>query len=70
MTETAAELPEVSTTAELAAYTKTSIPTINRWRAEGVGPKPRYFGRSVRYLRADVLAWIETATSPSTPDVA
>lgn len=58
------ELPEIATTAEVAAYTKTSIPTLNRWRAEGKGPKPRYFGRSVRYRREDVLAWIEAATVP------
>lgn len=53
------ELPELATRKQVAEYTQTSIPTLARWAAQGIGPKVTRLGPgAVRYLRADVLAWI------------
>lgn len=53
------ELPALATPKELSAYTRLSLPTLARRRAEGKGPRFVKLGDSVRYKRADVEAWIE-----------
>lgn len=56
-----AELPPYSTSQEVAEFARLSVPTLNRWRAEGKGPKATRFGaRAVRFKREDVLAWIDS----------
>lgn len=55
------ELPELATRQQVAEYTQTSVPTLARWAAEGVGPAFVRLGPergAVRYRREDVLAWI------------
>lgn len=51
-------LPELATRAEVAEYTNLSIATLARWAGEGKGPKVTKLGSAVRYVRADVEAWI------------
>lgn len=60
MTETTAQLPEVATRAEVAAYTRISIPTLSRWATEGKGPKFRKAGGRVLYERESVLSWLRS----------
>lgn len=47
---------------QVADLTAMSVSTLRRWRSErrGQGPQWRKLGRSVRYARADVVAWLET----------
>lgn len=35
-----------------------SVRTLQKWRVSGAGPQFFKFGRSVRYSRADLSAWI------------
>ncbi|WP_223626698.1 AlpA family transcriptional regulator [Microbacterium sp. EST19A] len=63
MTITNEALPELATRQQVALYTQTSVPTLARWAAEGVGPKVTKLGGVVRYRREDVLAWIAASTS-------
>ncbi|MGM1017328.1 MAG: helix-turn-helix transcriptional regulator [Actinomycetota bacterium] len=61
MNQTASrDLPDLATRVQVAEYTQTSIPTLARWAQSGVGPKVLRIGRSVRYRREDVLAWLES----------
>lgn len=60
MSITAADaLPELATRRQVAEFLQTSVPTLARWAGEGSGPRFIKLGSSVRYRRADVLAWIE-----------
>ena len=60
------ELPDIATRRQVAEFTQTSVPTLARWAALGMGPKSiRLGGGSVRYRREDVLAWIEAAAQAS-----
>jgi predicted DNA-binding transcriptional regulator AlpA len=36
-----------------------SVRTLQKWRVVGGGPVYHKFGRSVRYSRAELTAWIE-----------
>jgi len=36
-----------------------AVGTLRRWRAEGSGPPALRAGRTVRYRRADVDAWLQ-----------
>jgi excisionase family DNA binding protein len=58
-------LPDVATRPEVAAYTRISVPTLARWAMEGKGPKFRRAGGRVLYMRADVLAWLESLEEAS-----
>lgn len=59
------DLPAVATRKEVAAYTRISLPTLSRWAAEGKGPKFRKAGGRVLYMRADVLAWLDSLAEAS-----
>lgn len=48
---------ELLTTEEAAAITKLSTHWFKRKRWEGRGPPYRRRGRSVRYLKSELLAW-------------
>lgn len=37
-----------------------SVRTIQKWRVTGAGPAFYKLGRSVRYRRAEVIAWAES----------
>lgn len=52
-------LPPILTVDDFVSFTKMSKPTAARMRAEGTGPKVLRLGRSVRYRREDVLAWLD-----------
>jgi excisionase family DNA binding protein len=44
---------------QLADELQVSVRTLERWRQEGTGPAFIQVGRSPRYRRADVDAWLE-----------
>ena len=44
---------------ETAEYLQVAVGTLRRWRAEGSGPPALRAGRTVRYRRADVDAWLQ-----------
>lgn len=55
-------LPPLATRKQVAEYTQTSVPSLARWAAQGIGPKVTRIGAGVcRYKREDVEAWIEGA---------
>ncbi|MEX3015707.1 helix-turn-helix transcriptional regulator [Gymnodinialimonas hymeniacidonis] len=43
-----------------------SVRTIQKWRVTGQGPEFFKLGRSVRYRRSDVLAWVDSRRKGST----
>ena len=45
--------------ADLATYLNVPLETTRRWRVHGVGPRGAKVGRHVRYMPADVLAWVQ-----------
>ena len=49
-----------------AAILGLSPHTLARWRWIGDGPRFRKFGKSVRYSRADLMAYAEAATRSNT----
>ena len=54
------------TTKELSVWLQVSERTIENWRREKVGPPYRKLGHAVRYLRAEILSWLEQGKlSPS-----
>lgn len=55
---TITELQDLNTTEALSKYTGISIPTLQRWRARGEGPKYVKLGHLVRYPKVSVEAWI------------
>lgn len=54
------ELPAISTAKQVSDFTQISLPVLARKRADGTGPNVLRIGRSVRYRREDVLAWLES----------
>jgi len=50
-------LLDEGTVADLICH---SVRTIQKWRVSGCGPQYVKLGRSVRYRRGDVLAWVES----------
>lgn len=52
-------LPELLTTAEVAAITRTSKETVRYWRHRGTGPESFKVGKHVRYERDALLRWLE-----------
>jgi hypothetical protein len=59
---------ELFTVNESAAILRCSKHSLNRWRLTGRGPQFIYFGRRVRYRRADLIAFIDVSTRNSTSD--
>lgn len=53
-------LPDLATVDQVSDYTQISLPTLARKRADGTGPKFIRIGRSVRYRRQDVFAWLDS----------
>ncbi len=65
LTETrplAADPDELLTEEEAAKLTKMSERTLQAWRVREVGPPYIRFGRTVRYRRRDLVAWIARNT--------
>jgi excisionase family DNA binding protein len=44
---------------QTADYLQVAVGTLRRWRAEGTGPPALRAGRTVRYRKADVDAWLQ-----------
>lgn len=40
--------------------------TLDLWRTKGTGPAYRKVGRSVRYVEAEVIAWLNAQTHTNT----
>ncbi|NMZ47042.1 helix-turn-helix transcriptional regulator [Pseudomonas oryzihabitans] len=40
--------------------------TLEIWRIHGKGPAFRKFGRSIRYVKSEVVAWLDSQTFNST----
>jgi len=55
-----AELPDLPTRQEAAAYMRVANSTLARWAMENEGPPFVRLGRSVRYPREGLLKWIES----------
>ena len=51
--------PEVLTTEECAELLRVTPSTLYGWRYHGKGPRGHRIGKELRFLRADVLAWLE-----------
>ncbi|WP_158909161.1 helix-turn-helix domain-containing protein [Granulicella sp. L56] len=61
-----AKVPTFLTPEEAAALLTRPVGTINRWRAEGRGPRYFKLGGRIRYDEADLLAYIaECSHDPS-----
>lgn len=59
MTDTAHTLPDpLWTQRQTAEYLGKVERTLERWRRDGVGPRYLRVGRTIRYRRADVDAWL------------
>ena len=50
---------ELLTVKDVATIARVSYGTVYRWRYLGLGPPSVHPGRSVRYRRADVYAWLD-----------
>jgi excisionase family DNA binding protein len=60
VSDEAVPLPEVATRPELSRFLNVPEATLAKWAHLGVGPRYRKMGRHVRYMRADVLTWLES----------
>lgn len=47
---------------EVAALLRAPVATLRYWRYLGTGPRSFRVGRTVRYWRRDVLAWLHEQT--------
>jgi predicted DNA-binding transcriptional regulator AlpA len=57
------DVPELLTTAEVAALLKVNRSTLSRWRSAGAGPRVTWLTANIpRYQRADVVEWLRQAT--------
>lgn len=63
--EIAAELPALSTPADLTRVLGIPKNTQNDWRSKGRGPKFMKIGRTVYYTRDDVLAYLRNSVYSS-----
>jgi excisionase family DNA binding protein len=52
------------TTEEVADLLQVPAATVKAWRAHGTGPRGHRVGRHIRYLRSDVLTWLEKRADP------
>lgn len=66
----APSVPEYLKTPEAADYTRLSVPTLDRYRIKGNGPKFAKVGKSVIYRRVDLDAWMASRLVRSTSEVA
>jgi predicted DNA-binding transcriptional regulator AlpA len=56
------DVPELLTTAEVAALLKVNRSTLSRWRSAGAGPRVTWLTANIpRYQRADVVEWLRQA---------
>jgi predicted DNA-binding transcriptional regulator AlpA len=53
---------------QAAAIVDLSVRTFERWRGTGDGPPYVKLGRSVRYVEADLIKWVEARRRNSTSE--
>lgn len=53
---------EILTPKEAAEYLRLSPETLRQWRHLGEGPKYLKPGRSVKYRKCDIMAWLDEIT--------
>lgn len=64
--QNAPELPQFLTTQQAAQYLNLSVPTLERYRCAGIGPKAHRLGtKTIRYRREDLDAWAQPTQSTS-----
>lgn len=51
--------PDLMTIEEVADLLRTPVNTLRYWRHKGVGPRAAKMGSTLRYRRADVVAWVD-----------
>lgn len=61
-------MQDILTVAEAADYVRLGKPTLDRYRITGEGPRFAKMGRSVRYRRADLDAWLNARLVNSTSE--
>jgi predicted DNA-binding transcriptional regulator AlpA len=61
-------LDELLTSREAAALLRLSERTLERHRGAGSGPRFVALGGAVRYLRRDLIEWVERCTRQSTSE--
>jgi predicted DNA-binding transcriptional regulator AlpA len=66
MTRHITDLPELSSRPELYEFTGISVQTFARWAMTGEGPRITKLGHTVRYRKADVIAWLEKSAAVTT----
>lgn len=54
--------PFYMTVSQAAEYLSISVPTLNRYRCQGVGPKYAKLGSNVRYTNVDLDEWARANT--------
>jgi predicted DNA-binding transcriptional regulator AlpA len=54
---------DLLTPRQLAEQFKCSLATLKRWRRRGEGPPWFHFGVGIRYVEADVEAWVQESSS-------
>jgi predicted DNA-binding transcriptional regulator AlpA len=58
------DVPELLTTADVAALLKVNRSTVSRWRSAGAGPRVMWLTATIpRYQRADVVEWLRQASA-------
>ena len=62
------ELDEVLTPKEAAAALKVRVTTLSNWRVAGRGPQFTRVGRSVRYAKNDLAAYLAARTRHNTSE--
>ncbi len=67
---TASALPAFLSPQQLADLLGVSINTIYDWNQHGGSPAITRIGRTVRYSRADVEAWLDEHREPARPALA
>ena len=60
---------DILDTSEAAAHVRLSKPTLERFRTSGNGPAFVKLGKSVRYRRSDLDAWLASRVVRSTSQV-
>ncbi|GFO60943.1 hypothetical protein GMST_32680 [Geomonas silvestris] len=59
---------ELLTTEQVAALLQMRVSTIQQWRWRGIGPSYARLGRTIRYRRSDVEAYIARRMANGTED--
>jgi hypothetical protein len=61
---TVVDVPELLTTAEVAALLKVNRSTLSRWRSVCIGPRVTWLTPNIpRYQRVDVVEWLRRAVA-------